>query len=560
MLAYSILCVLCVSAVNKTMLTSIFIGAILLFLAAYFLYGRFLERHLGVDNKRPTPSHTEYDGVDWVPAHPLVLFGHHFSAIAGAGPIVGPIIASLAFGWLPTLLWVLIGAVFIGGVQDFSVLVASIRHGGRSLAQIARDSMTPLAFRLLLVFTWLALVYVLTVFTDLTATTFVEDGGVATSSAAFIALALAFGFFVYRLKVNVWISSLVFVPLVFLFIWVGQLAPITPDFFRGLLVDPKKAWCVVLIIYCFAASVAPVWVLLQPRDYLSSYLLYASVLGGFLGIIFGGFTIEYPAFTTFYNQQLGPLAPILFITIACGACSGFHSLVASGTTAKQIDKENDARKIGYGGMLVEGVVAVMALLVVAMLPLNDEMAKKAPLAIYGGGIAKFLNVFGVPLKIGFAFGLLAISTFVFTTLDAATRLGRYIFEEFFNIHGVCSRYFSTLATLVLPLVFVLINLRDVHGNPAPAWQAIWPVFGATNQLLAGLALLVIMTWLKRNGKKTLFVFLPMLFMVVVTVWALCLLIAQHEFSLIGIIASLLLLMACLLIVESVRVLLKLRAS
>lgn len=542
------------------MLTVIFIVAILFFLAAYFFYGRFLERRLGVNNARPTPSHTNYDGIDWVPAHPMVLFGHHFSAIAGAGPIVGPIIASLAFGWLPTLLWVLIGAIFIGGVQDFSVLVASIRHSGRSLAQIARNSMSPLAFRLLLLFIWMALIYVLTVFTDLTADTFVKDGGVATSSLAFMALALGFGIAVYRLKTSVLVSSLIFVPLVFLFVWLGQLMPISESVFREWLgLDPRKTWCIVLIIYCFIASIAPVWILLQPRDYLSSFLLYASVLGGFFGILLGGFPVQYPAIKSWHDQQLGPLAPILFITIACGACSGFHALVASGTTAKQIDKENHARAIGYGGMLVEGIVAVMGLLVVAMLPVNSEMVAQAPLTIYGNGMAKFLGVFGVPAKLGFSFGLMALSTFILTTLDAATRLGRYIFEEFFSIRGGRVRYFSTAVTLVLPLVFVLITLKDVHGNPLPAWKAIWPVFGATNQLLAGLALLVIMIWLKRNGKQTLFIFLPMVFMIVVTVWALCLLIGEYRFSLIGIIAVVLLLLAFLLVIEAGRVL-KIKAA
>lgn len=542
------------------MLIVIFISAIAFFIAAYFLYGRFLEKRLGVDNKRPTPSHTEYDGIDWVPAHPMLLFGHHFSAIAGAGPIVGPIIASLAFGWLPALLWVLIGAVFIGGVQDFSVLVASVRHSGRSLAQIARNSMSPLAFRLLLLFIWLALIYVLTVFTDLTADTFVQDGGIATSSLAFIVLALGFGFAVYRLKVSVLVSSLVFVPLVFLFIWIGQLMPISESMLREWLgLDPRKSWCILLVIYCFVASVAPVWILLQPRDYLSSFLLYASVLGGFAGILLGGFAVQYPAIKTFHDPQLGPLAPILFITIACGACSGFHALVASGTTAKQIDKENQARAISYGGMLVEGIVAVMGLLVVAMLPANSELVKQAPLTIYGNGMAKFLGVFGVPAKLGFSFGLMALSTFILTTLDAATRLGRYIFEEFFNIRGTWSRYFSTAATLVLPLVFVLITLKDAQGNPLPAWKAIWPVFGATNQLLAGLALLVIMIWMKRAGKKTLFIFLPMVFMIVMTVWALCILIGQYKLSLIGIIAIILLLLAFLLVIESVRVL-KIKAA
>ncbi|MDP1709714.1 MAG: carbon starvation CstA family protein, partial [Candidatus Komeilibacteria bacterium] len=298
----------------------------------------------------------------------------------------------------------------------------------------------------------------------------------------------------------------------------------------------------------------PVWILLQPRDYLSSFLLYASVLGGFAGILAGGFSIAYPALKSFHDPQLGPLAPILFITIACGACSGFHSLVASGTTSKQIDKENHARPIGYGGMLVEGIVAVMALLIVAMLPLDSDFVKKAPLTIFGNGMAKFLGVFGIPAKLGFTFGLLALSTFILTTLDTATRLGRYIFEEFFNIRGRWWRYFSTAATLILPLVFVLITLKDAHGNPLPAWKAIWPIFGATNQLLAGLALLVIMIWLKHNGKKTLFVALPMIFMVVMTVWALFLLIGQYKLTLIGIISVVLLLLALLLIIEAGRVL------
>lgn len=538
------------------MLTIIFIAAIACLLAAYFVYGRFLDRRFDIDNTRAAPSHTEYDGVDWVPAHPAVLFGHHFSSIAGAGPIVGPIIASLAFGWLPALLWVVIGAIFIGGVQDYSVLVASIRHGGRSLAQIARGSMSALAYRLLLLFIWLALVYVLTVFTDLTAETFVQSGGVATSSLAFILLALGFGYCVYRLKIPVRYASLVFVPFVFLFVWLGQIMPLCPpallEHATGL--DARRAWCIILIAYCFVASTAPVWILLQPRDYLSSYLLYFSVAGGFLGILFGGFSIQYPAFRSFNDPHLGPLAPILFITIACGACSGFHALVASGTSSKQIDRESHARPVGYGGMLVEGAVAAMALLVVAMLPADSDLVKKAPLAIYGAGMAKFLGVFGVPEPIGYSFGLLALSTFILTTLDTATRLGRYIFEEFFGLRRARTRYLATVATLALPLVFVLITLKDANMNPIPAWKAIWPVFGATNQLLAGLALLVVMIWMKRLGKRTAFVFLPMCFMTVMTVWALFILIGQYKLSLIGLIAIVLLLLALTLFIESVRVL------
>ncbi|MDP2990241.1 MAG: carbon starvation CstA family protein [Kiritimatiellota bacterium] len=537
------------------MLTIIFIGTLLVFVAAYFIYGRFLERRFDVDDKRPTPSHTDYDGIDWVPTHSAVLFGHHFSSIAGAGPIVGPIIASLAFGWGPTLIWIIIGAIFIGGVQDFSALIASIRRGGRSIAQIARESMSPLAFRLLLLFIWLTLVYVLTVFTDLTAATFVEDGGVATSSLLFIALAIGFGLCVYRLKMCVRQASLIFVPLVFLAVWVGQAFPVLPAWLNDTLgCDPKKAWCLLLVVYCFAASTAPVWILLQPRDYLSSYLLYFSVLGGFLGILFGGFAIQYPAFKAWHDPQLGMLFPILFVTIACGACSGFHALVSSGTTAKQLNKETDARKIGYGAMLVEGLVGVMGLIVVAMLPLASPLTSQAPLTIYGNGMASFLGVFGVPAKIGFSFGLLALSTFILTTLDTATRLGRYIFEEFLGLKGPYVRYLATLLTLALPTLFVLVTLKDAAGNPISAWKAIWPVFGATNQMLAGLALLVILVWLKKIGKPTGFILWPMIFMLGMTVWALVMLIGQYRLSLIGIIAMLLFVLALLLIGEAARTL------
>lgn len=535
------------------MLTAVFLFSALAFTVAFFTYGRFLERRFDVDDARPTPSHTDYDGVDRVPAHRAVLFGHHFSSIAGAGPIVGPIIAAVAFGWLAPLLWVLLGSVFIGGVHDFSALIASIRNRARSIADIARDSMSPLAYRLLMTFMWLALVYVLTVFTDLTATTFVEDGGVATSSWLFLGLALGFGISIYRLKVPVLWASLVFVPLVFLCTWIGQLIPIPSAGIEPAIgLAPVKAWSLVLILYCLVASVTPVWILLQPRDYLSSFLLYASVLAGLLGILFGGFAIHFPAFLTWNAANVGPLFPIVFITVACGACSGFHSLVASGTSSKQIDKESDARTVGYGAMLVEGLVAVIALATVMMLAGDDELRTKPPLIIYASGIARFFGVLGLPEKLGYSFGLLALSTFILTTLDTATRLGRYIFEEFFQMRGGVARYLATLGTLALPTFFALINLKDAQGNPIPAWKAIWPVFGATNQLLAGLTLLVLAVWLKRTGRKRGFIYLPLVFMTVATLYALVLLIQQYGLSLIGGIAIILLVLAVVLIVEFIR--------
>jgi carbon starvation protein len=540
---------------NRIMLAMLFVACAVVFMVAFFTYGRFLERRFDVDANRPTPSHTDYDGIDRVPAHPAVLFGHHFSSIAGAGPIVGPIIAALAFGWAFPLAWVLLGAIFIGGVHDFSALIASVRNRARSVADIARDSLSPLAYRLLMLFMWLALVYVLTVFMDLTATTFVQDGGVATSSWLFLVLALCFGLSVYRLGVPVLWATLIFVPLVFLTIWFGQLLPISADSLRSLVGwPPARTWSMVLIVYCLVASVTPVWMLLQPRDYLSSFLLYASVAAGLLGILLGGFELQFPAFITWNAAGVGPIFPILFITVACGACSGFHSLVASGTSSKQLDKESHARAIGYGAMLVEGLVAVIALVTVMMVTRTDSLRGAQPMVVYATGVGHFADALGIPRQIGYSFGLLALSTFILTTLDTATRLGRYIFEEFFQLQGGWSRYLATVATLALPLVFALVELKDAQGNPVPAYQAIWPVFGATNQLLAGLTLLVLAVWVRKLGKPIGFLILPLVFMTTVTLYALVLLVEQHRFSLIGVIASILLLLAILLIVESARTL------
>jgi carbon starvation protein len=533
------------------MLVAILLIAVAAFILAYVFYGRFLAKRYELDDSHLTPSHISYDGIDRVPAHKAVLLGHHFSSIAGAAPIVGPIIAGLAFGWLPVVLWIVLGTIFIGGVIDFSALTASIRHNARSIAEIARQYMSPLAYRLLLAFIWLTLVYVLTVFADLTATTFTDDGGVASSSLMYIALAILFGLALYKMKISLLRASIIFVPLVFIAIWAGQKMPLSANMIPTIVAgDPKKTWALVLIIYCFIASTTPVWLLLQPRDYLSSYLLYASVLSGFVGIIAGKFSIQYPAFTTWSVPATGTLFPILFITVACGACSGFHSIVASGTSSKQLNKETDAKAIGYGGMILEGVVAVIALATVVMLPKTDALTKEAPLTIYGQGIAHFLSVLGFSEKIGFSFGLLALSAFILTTLDTATRLGRYIFEEFFNLKKKYSRYLATFATLTLPTIFVLINLKDAQGNLIPAWKAIWPVFGASNQLLAGLVALVITVWLHKTKRKMGFILGPVFFMNIVTIWAIVLLLRQYRFSAVGIIAAILLLLAIILIVEA----------
>lgn len=533
------------------MLAAILLTAVAAFILAYVFYGRFLAKRYELDDSRPTPSHTSYDGIDRVPAHKGILLGHHFSSIAGAGPIVGPVIAAIAFGWLPVLGWIILGSIFIGGVHDFSALVASIRHNARSIAEIAKQYMSPLAWKLFLAFAWLALIYVLTVFLDLTAATFIESGSVATSSILFVFLAIGFGLSIYRFKMSLLRSSLIFVPLVFAAVWLGQFIPIPPDRVPSIIAgNPAKTWCLILVIYCFIASTTPVWILLQPRDYLSSFLLYASVLGGTLGILLGGFKIEYPALRAWSAPQLGMLFPMLFITVACGACSGFHSLVASGTSSKQINKESDAKLIGYGAMLIEGLVAIIAIAAVAIIAQSDDLAKTPPQIIYADGLGKFFAAIGFPADLGRSFGLLALSAFILTTLDTATRLSRYIFEEFIGLKNPASRYPSTLVTLVLPTILVLITLKDAVGNPIPAWKAIWPVFGATNQLLAALVLLIVAVWLKKTGRKIGFVLAPMAFMNIVTIWALVLLLRQYRFSAVGIIAGVLLLLALVLIVEA----------
>ena len=543
------------------MLAAIFIIGSVAFILAYAFYGRFLAKRYELDDSRLTPSHIHYDGIDRVPAQRSILLGHHFSSIAGAGPIVGPVIAVVAFGWMPALAWIIIGSIFVGGVHDFSALVASIRHNARSIAEIAKQYMSPLAWKLFLAFAWLSLIYVLTVFADLTAATFVESGGVATSSILFIFLAIGFGLCVYRLKMSMLSSSLIFVPLVFAAVWLGQIIPLPSERIPAIVMgNPAKTWCLILLVYCFIASTTPVWILLQPRDYLSSFLLYASVIGGALGILFGGFKIEYPAFKAWSAPQLGMLFPMLFITVACGACSGFHSLVSSGTSSKQINKESDAKLIGYGSMLIEGVVAIIALAAVAIIAPTSDLAKTPPQLIYADGLGKFFAVIGIPPDLARSFALLALSAFILTTLDTATRLSRYIFEEFFGLKNKASRYPSTIATLALPTILVLITLKDAAGNPIPVWKAIWPVFGATNQLLAGLVLLIVAVWLRKTGKKTGFVLIPMAFMNIVTIWALILLLRQYGLSAVGVIAGVLLLLAVVLIVEACKTFRKIYAT
>ncbi len=512
------------------MLALLFLAGTAVLLGGYVVFGRILDRKFDASAAHPTPATTEYDGVDFVPTRTPILFGHHFASIAGAGPIVGPIIAAMAFGWLPAFLWILIGTTLIGGMHDYSALMASIRHGGRSIGDVAGRVVSPLTQKIFLWFIWLTLIYVLVVFLDLTATTFVGNGGVATSSILFIALAILFGLFIYRFKLPTWAGSLIFVPLVFAAIFVGQQIPIHASSLPAVAGSATKTWSLILVVYCYLASVTPVWALLQPRDYLSSFLLYALVLISAGGLLFGGFDLQYPPFLTF-NSGIGPLFPILFVVIACGAVSGFHSVIASGTTAKQLSSERDVKRIGYGAMTTEAVVALIALATVIMLSMDSDIVagygahQLTPLGVFAAGVGSFVKVFGIPAELGTAFGALAISTFLLTTLDTVTRLGRFLFNELFGVRQIKARFLTSLTALAAPTALIFVTFHDAQGNVVPVWKAVWPVFGATNQLLAGLTLLILTVWLRRQGRRGLFVVLPMIFMFVVTLSALAYLVA-----------------------------------
>lgn len=557
------------------MVAAIFILGCLALLAGYVWYGRRLAAWLGINRDRPTPAHELRDDVDFLPAHTPVLFGHHFSSIAGAGPIVGPVFASLWFGWGPTFLWVLVGAVFVGGVHDYAALVASIRHRGRSIGEICRNYLSPLTYRAFLVFIYFTLVYVLIVFLDLTAATFAPadlshperthiGGAVATSSLIYVGIAVVFGFLYRKTKLSLKVATFIFVPLVFLALWIGDSLPIDPNNIPAIVYGhPRYTWSIILLVYCFAASVAPVWVLLQPRDYLSSFLLYGCLVGGTLGILLLGVSgqgqIHHTTFQWFRNPEMGTgfIFPMLFITVACGAVSGFHSIVASGTSSKQLSAESHAKPVAYGGMLVEGLLALIAVCAVMLLKPDDPLAGQHPVTVFASGMGRFLGAFGVPEHWGRVFGLLAVSTFLLTTLDTATRLARFILEELLNLPKGRSRYVSTAITIVLPAILVFMRVPNPAeaGGFLPVWRVVWPAFGTTNQLLAALTLLVVFTWLSHERRPRLFVALPMLFMLVTTFTGLTQLVAHSLFAgggqkVVGVVCLVLLFLAALVAVDT----------
>ena len=547
----------------------------------YIFYGGWLCRQWGVgESKEETPAHTLEDGVDYVPAKAPVLLGHHFSSIAGAGPITGPIGAAI-FGWVPVVLWILVGGIFFGGVHDFGALYASLRHKGQSIGEIISANMSKRAKRLFLIFAYLTLILVVAAFASIVATTFgakydeagvldmaasASNASVAMVSLLFIVIAVAFGFCVYRRNMSMGVSTVLGIVAIIVIMAVGMN-------FHPIYLS-TNTWMIIVGIYIAIASVTPVWILLQPRDYLSSFLLYAMLAVALVGVIGAHPNIDpavFPAFTGFAvdnGNGVQYLFPILFTTVACGAISGFHSLVSSGTTAKQLDREKDAKPIAYGGMLLECVLAILTVCAIAYARQTGHT--QGATDIFAGGIAAM--VAAIPGMAGmenvlYTLLILTYSAFCLTSLDTATRLARFMFQEFWLEPGqtpadikegyrkiLVNPYVSTGITVVLG---VLLGMTG--------YSKIWGLFGSANQLLAGLGLLAVATWLGNIGKNNKMFLFPMAFMNIVTICSLAITI-KNQVALIAaggadwgpyaqaILAVLLIILAVMLVIEGIQTL------
>ncbi|MDD6811773.1 MAG: carbon starvation protein A [Lachnospiraceae bacterium] len=500
--------------------------AIVIFVVAYLTYGRYLAKTWGLDPNRKTPAHELEDGVDYCPAKTPVLMGHHFSSIAGAGPINGPIQAAF-FGWLPCFLWIVIGGIFFGAVQDFGSIFVSIRHQGKSLGEVIEENIGRKSRVLFTVFAWLVLLLVIAAFADIVANSFTgsaANGSVATASMLFIVLAIGFGFAVYRKNAPMVIASVVGVLLLAACVAIGLAFPIEL---------PKTFWIAFVFIYIMIASVTPVWILLQPRDYLSSFLLYFMIIAAVVGIFAAHPTVAIPAFIGFKVGN-SYLFPVLFITIACGAISGFHSLIGSGTTSKQLDNEKDALLVGYGSMLIECVLAVISLIAVATLTTDGQYAAAgytSPTAVFATAISGFFATIGfseTAVSATYTIIALAVSCFCLTSLDTATRLGRFMFQELFagteagKKLKLDNMYVATVITAVFGFILCLAG-----------YQKVWPLFGACNQLVAVPAFLAIGTYLKKQGKNNKMLYIPIVFMSCATLVSLILSFKNNLVALLG---------------------------
>ncbi|SHO63693.1 carbon starvation CstA family protein [Algoriphagus zhangzhouensis] len=519
------------------------ISAIILILA-YRFYGAFVYKKFGLSDKNVAPSHTHRDGVDYEPSKPIVVLGHHFASIAGAGPIVGPIIA-VTFGWIPAVIWILVGGIFFGAVHDLGSMAASLRADGKSIGVIIRNQIGLKGKQLFILFSFSTLILVIGVFADIIAKTFVANPGVASASILFIFLAIGFGI-VNRMvgdkKVAFIIISIIGVVLMYFFVYLGMQLPFVLDY---------KIWILALLAYAFIASVTPVSLLLQPRDYLNSFLLYGMMIAAILGVFIANPEIKMSNEITVSTENLGYIFPVLFVTIACGAISGFHSLVASGTTSKQLDKESDAKVVGFGGMLIESFLAIISVGAVVVLTKSEYMERLAgegPVALFSTGLGGMISTLGIPEEFAVAFVALTVSAFALTTLDTCTRLARFTLQEYFEDLPqpaakkiAQNRYISTSLVVVFSILLLLSG----------GFTTLWPIFGSANQLLAALALLTIAVWMIRKKQNALFVTIPMFFMFTVTLASLGLFAwknFQDQVYVLSLIAALLFILAISLMV------------
>lgn len=482
----------------------------LLLVLAYRFYGAYVSRIFQLDDTRPTPAHRLRDDVDYMPTPMPVLLGHHFASIAGAGPIVGPIIA-VAFGWVPALAWILVGAIFFGAVHDLGSMIASLRNDGKSIGEVISRNIGPTGRTLFLVFALATLLLIIAVFMDIVARTFVGNPAAASASLAFIGLAVLFGLANKRLLLPFWLLTLVGVGAMYAMIEVGLAYPLEL---------PYPTWIGGLVLYCFCAAVLPVWALLQPRDYLNSFLLYGMMLLGIAGILFVHPEIRMSTAVHLTDPKLGTIFPVLFVTIACGAISGFHSMVAAGTTSKQINRESDARRVGFGGMLIESMLAVIAVCTVIVMERADytaQLAKAGPVSLYSQGLGSFISGLGIPEDWAVSFVALTVSAFAVTTLDTCTRLARFVLQELFqDTEGRAPRAIVGNRYSATAIVALLGTALLATGQ----FQELWPIFGSANTLLAALALLAITVWLHRSGRSIRITLVPMIFMFLVTLTSL----------------------------------------
>ena len=497
--------------------------AIIVLGGGYLLYGRWLAKTWGIDPNAKTPAYELQDGVDYEPADTAIVFGHQFASIAGAGPINGPIQAAV-FGWVPVLLWVLIGGLFFGAVQDFSAMYASVKNKGRTIGYVIEAYIGKIGKKLFLLFCWLFCILVVAAFADVVAGTFngfnadggqiASNGSVATTSMLFILEAIALGMVLRFSKLNKWINTAIAIVLLIVGVAIGLKAPI----FIG-----TSTWHIIVFVYILIASVVPVWALLQPRDYLNSYLLVFMIVASVVGVLLTNPSINLPAFTSFYVEGTGNLFPILFVTIACGAVSGFHSLVSSGTSSKQIKNEKNMLPISFGAMLMESMLAVIALIAVASFATGAaaEAGYTTPAQIFAGGVANFLSEIGLPHNVVFTLINLAVSAFALTSLDSVARIGRLSFQELFldasidddNMEGwrkiLTNKYFATVITLILAYLLAKAGYKNI-----------WPLFGSANQLLSALSLIACAVFFKKTKRKGWMLWVPMIVMLAVTLTAL----------------------------------------